>query len=159
MLRPYCPNRLGGCYNNASILKHYPDIVKSYRRRKYRNIAVVVMIDDDEETLDKRMRSLHTALDETAGNLNQDPRLEGEKIAIFVPARNIETWFLYINHPGQDYDEITDYKDKSMAIKERIKLAKSSAKILAEEICPHGVDRIALPSLRYACTELQRLCL
>lgn len=143
--------------NNALILKHYPDIVKSYQRRKYRNIAVVVMIDADEETLHERMRSLHTVLDETAGNLNRDPRLKDDKIAIFVPARNIETWFYYINHFGQACDEITDYKNKSITIKERIELAKHSAKILAEEICPHGVDRIALPSLRYACTELQRL--
>lgn len=148
--------------NNASVLKHYPKLVNSYRRRKYRNIAIVVMIDDDTETLHKRMRSLHTSLDETAGNLNQDPRLEGEKIAIFVPARNINTWFYYINHLGQDCDEICDEitdRKKSMSIKERIDLAKSSAKILAEEICPHGVDRIGLPSLRYACTELQRLYL
>lgn len=80
--------------NNASILKHYPDMIKSYRRRKYRNIAIVVMIDADEDSLHDRMRSLHIALDETAGNLNQDPRLPDEKVAIFVPARNVETWFL-----------------------------------------------------------------
>jgi hypothetical protein len=44
-----------------------------------------------------------------------------------------------------------------MSPKERIELAKKSAKKLATEICPHGIDRIALPSLRYACRELQRL--
>jgi hypothetical protein len=105
------------------------------------------------------MRSLHIALDETTGNLNQDPRLPDEKIAIFVPARNIETWFHYINsdREGQECNEITDYKDKTMSAKERIELAKKSARILALEICPCGVDRIALPSLQYACRELQRL--
>lgn len=145
--------------NNALIVKYYPNIIKSYRSRNYRNLAVVVMIDADEDTLDDKMLSLHIALDETAGNLNQDPRLPNEKIAIFVPARNIETWFYYINgdRTGQECNEMTDYKDKTMSTKERIELAKKSARILAKEICPHGVDRIALPSLRYACRELQRL--
>ena len=145
--------------NNALIVKHYPELIKSYRSRNYRNIAVVVMIDADEDSLDDRMRSLNIALDETAGNLNKDPRFSNEKIAIFVPARNIETWFHYINSDmsGQEYNEITDYKDKKMSTKERIELAKKSARILASEICPHGLDRISLPSLRYACRELQRL--
>ncbi|MEG4530643.1 hypothetical protein [Microcoleus sp. D2_18a_D3] len=145
--------------NNALILKHYPELIKSYRSRKYRNIAVVVMIDADEDSLDDRMRSLNIALDETAGNLNKDPRLPNEKVAIFVPARNIETWFYYINNnmEGQECNEITDYKDKKMSAEERIELAKRAAKKLAIEICPQGVDRIALPSLRYACRELQRL--
>jgi hypothetical protein len=145
--------------NNASIVEHYPALIKSYRRRKYRNITVVVMIDADEDSFEDRIRSLNIALDETAGNLNKEPRLSDEKVAIFVPARNIETWFYYINNnmEGQECNEITDYKDKKMSAEERIELAKSAANKLAREICPQGVDRITLPSLRYACTELQRL--
>ncbi|MGL4500622.1 MAG: hypothetical protein ACRC78_06835, partial [Planktothrix sp.] len=123
--------------------------------------AVVVMTDDDKKTLFYKMRSLHKALDETAGQLNQDTRLPDDKVAIFVPARNIETWFRYINsYPsGQECDEITDYEDKTMSKEDKIKLAKRSARILAREICPQGVDAIALPSLRSACSELQRLWL
>ncbi|GAB4303276.1 MAG: hypothetical protein Fur0025_44500 [Oscillatoriaceae cyanobacterium] len=106
--------------NNALIVKYYPELIKSYRRRSYRNLAVVVMIDADEESLHERMRSFHIALDETAGNLNQDARMPHEKVAIFVPARNIETWFYYINsianNSAQTCDEQTDYKDKTMKI-------------------------------------------
>ena len=142
--------------NNASIVEHYPALMKSYRTRKYRNIAVVVMIDADEDSVSDKMRFLHKALDEAAGNLNKDPRLRDDKVAIFVPARNIETWFYYIME-GQECNEITKYKDDNMSAEERIKLGKSAAKKLATEICPQGVDRITLPSLRYACTELQRL--
>lgn len=142
--------------NNALIVKHYPALIKSQRTRKHRNLAVVVMIDGDEDSLYDKMRSLHIKLDEAAGNLNKDTRLPNEKVAIFVPARNIETWFYYIME-GQECDETTDYKDKKMSAKERIELAKSAAQKLAREICPQGVDRITLPSLRYACTELQRL--
>jgi hypothetical protein len=145
--------------NNALIVKHYPNLMKSHRRRKYRNLAVVVMIDADEDSVSDKMRSLHKALDEAAGNLNKDTRLPNEKVAIFVPARNIETWFSYINNnmEGQECNENTDYKDKKMSAKERIELAERAAKKLAREICPQGVDRITLPSLRYACRELQRL--
>jgi hypothetical protein len=142
--------------NNALILKHYPELIKSHRTRKNRNLAVVVMIDADEDSVSDKMRSLHKKLDEAAGNLNKDTRLPNEKVAIFVPARNIETWFYYIME-GQECNEITKYKDDNMSAEERIKLAKSAAKKLAREICPQGVDRITLPSLRYACTELQRL--
>lgn len=145
--------------NNALILKHYPELIKSHRTRKHRNLAVVVMIDADEDRVSDKMRSLHKKLDEAEGNLNKDTRLRDEKVAIFVPARNIETWFYYINNnmEGQECNEITDYKDDNMSAEERIKLAKSAANKLAREICPQGVDRITLPSLRYACTELQRL--
>jgi len=142
--------------NNALIVEHYPALIKSHRRRKYRNIAVVVMIDADEDSVADKMRSLHKKLDEAAGNLNKDTRLPNEKVAIFVPARNIETWFYYIME-GQECNEITKYKDDNMSAEERIKLAKSAAKKLAREICHQGVDRITLPSLRYACRELQRL--
>ncbi len=142
--------------NNALILKHYPELIKSHRTRKNINLAVVVMIDADEDSVSDKMRSLHKKLDEAAGNLNKDTRLPNEKVAIFVPARNIETWFYYIME-GQECNEITKYKDDNMSAEERIKLAKSAANKLAREICPQGVDRITLPSLRYACTELQRL--
>jgi hypothetical protein len=39
--------------------------------------------------------------------LAQAPRLETEKIAIFVPARNIETWIHYLN--GNDCNEKESY--------------------------------------------------
>jgi len=148
--------------NNAWVVKNYPDIVRSYRRScNSRNIAVVVMIDADERSDHHILRSLHTAFDETVGNLNRDSRSPTERVAIFVPARNIETWFFYINHYQSEpnCDEMTDYKNSTLKPAEQIKLAQSSARILAKEICPRGIDRIALPSLCHACRELERLYL
>ncbi|NET55999.1 MAG: hypothetical protein F6K47_07455 [Symploca sp. SIO2E6] len=77
--------------NNDFILKHYASVVKSYRSKNFQNRAVVVMIDADERSIDERIRELNIALDKEKGKLNQDLRLPKEKIAIFVPARNIET--------------------------------------------------------------------
>lgn len=145
--------------NNAFVVNNYPKLVESYRRNQYKNIAVVVMIDGDGNTYEDKMRSFNIALDATRGNLNQELRYPDEKIAIFVPARNIESWFYYINNYEQNLqfdDEITDYKI-TMSLKDRIKLAKNSAKILAQKICPRGIDQITLSSLRHGCQELQRL--
>lgn len=143
--------------NNASVIRDYPKLVASYRQRKNsQDIAIVVMIDADTSSIHHRLRSLHTALNERAGELNQDPRLPNERIAIFVPARNIETWYEYING-NRNCNEEDDYKEKTLSMEERISLAKKSAIILATQICSTGLDDDAIDSLRHACTELQRL--
>ncbi|MFP5268983.1 hypothetical protein [Coleofasciculus sp.] len=147
--------------NNDFVIKHYAPLVKSYRSKNFQNRAIVVMIDTDTNSINDILRSLHIALDEQEGKLNRDPRLPNEKIAIFVPARNIETWFYYISIE-RNCDERTDYKN-SPAIRKwnridlRIDLAKSSAKKLSREICPQGLDSNALSSLHHACDELRRL--
>ncbi|MEM1168170.1 MAG: hypothetical protein AAGJ08_03530 [Cyanobacteria bacterium P01_H01_bin.35] len=143
--------------NNASILAYYPKILKSYRSRKNsQDIALVVMIDADDKTVDERIRSLNIAVNKEEGERNKDMRLPNEKIAIFVPARNIETWFSYING-NQDCNEQYDYKDKTLHTTERITLAEASATKLALDICPQRLDENAPSSLHHACNELQRL--
>ncbi|MBD2579987.1 hypothetical protein [Oscillatoria sp. FACHB-1406] len=142
--------------NNASILRDYPKLVNSYRSKKHQDLAIVVMIDADDTSPEHRLRSLNMALDESEGKLNKELRIPGEKIAIFVPARNIETWFTYINGNG-DCDETTDYKDSNLSKKSRIESAHQAATKLATEICPKGIDEISLNSLQLACKELQRL--
>ena len=141
--------------NNHFVLKHYASLVKSYRRKNFQNRAVVVMIDGDECSIEERIRAFNVALDEQEGKLNKDLRLPKEKIAIFVPARNIETWFYYINF-DRDCDESTDYKNHIKA-KNSIEIAKSSATKLYQEICPQGLEHKAPPSLHHACGELSRI--
>lgn len=143
--------------NNDFVLKHYASLVKRYRSKNFQNRAVVVMIDADNNSINDTIRSLNIALDEEEGKLNRDPRLPNEKIAIFVPARNIETWFYYIN-VDKNCDETTDYKKHpEFRQMNSIDLAKASATKLAREICPKGLDSNALPSLHHACAELRRL--
>lgn len=142
--------------NNASILADYPKILTSYRSRKNsQDIAVVVMIDADDKTVAERIRSFNIAVNKEKGERNKDMRLPNEKIAIFVPARNIETWFSYIN--GKNVNEEDDYKNKTLNITERITLAKASAEKLALDLCPQGLDENAPASLHHACNELRRL--
>ncbi|NER45479.1 MAG: hypothetical protein F6J86_18780 [Symploca sp. SIO1B1] len=143
--------------NNDFVLKQYASLVKTYRRKNFQNRAVVVMIDADECSIDERLRAFNIALDEGEGKLNKDLRLSQEKIAIFVPARNIETWFYYINF-SKDCDESTDYKNHpEIRTKNSIGLAKLSATKLSNEICTQGLDSNAPSSLHHACGELRRI--
>ncbi|MGB3508159.1 MAG: hypothetical protein WBA93_02755 [Microcoleaceae cyanobacterium] len=142
--------------NNASILADYPKILTSYRSRKNsQDIAVVVMIDADDKTVAERIRSFNIAVNKEEGERNKNMRLPNEKIAIFVPAINIETWFSYIN--GKNVNEEDDYKNKTLNTADRITLAKASAEKLASDFCPQGLDKNAPSSLHHACNELQRL--
>lgn len=143
--------------NNDFVLKHYASLVKSYRSKNFQNHAVVVMIDADNNSLSDMIRSLNMALDEEEGKLNRDPRFPSDKIAIFVPTRNIETWFYYINF-DKNCDETTDYKKHpEFRQMNSIDLAKASATKLSREICSKGLESNALPSLHYACVEFRRL--
>jgi len=143
--------------NNDFVLKHYASLVKSYRRKNFQNLAVVVMVDADESSIYDRIRALNVALNEEEGKLNKDLRFPEEKIAIFVPARNIETWFYYINY-DKNCNENTDYKNyPEIRTTNIIELAQSSAKKLSREICTQGLDNTALSSLNHACSELRRI--
>ncbi len=100
------------------------------------------------------------ALDREKGELNQDTRNPREKIAIFIPTRNIKTWFYYINNLEQPCDESTDYKKANYTAlnnKQRINLAKISATKLNDEICKQGLENSAPLSLQKACEELARI--
>jgi hypothetical protein len=149
-------------YNNASVINQYPKLIKAYRSQKnYKRLAIIVMIDADEKTISERLKEIHTALNQTDGELNRDTRLKDEEIAIFIPDRNIETWFYYINFDRNCSDDKEDYKKgdkgKEMMQINQINLAKNSAKKLHQEICTQGIHQIALESLRHACNELQRI--
>jgi len=138
--------------NNADVLKHYSELVQLYRSKaNHLNIALVVMIDADEKTVDERLRAFDEKLDAKKAELNQKTRGDDEKIAIFVPARNIETWFHYI-FGYTDCNEQDDYK-KYYTNDD----AHKAAEKLAKDICPDDLPENALPSLHHACNELKRL--
>jgi hypothetical protein len=65
--------------------------------------ALVVVVDGDA----KDALARETQLAEIVMKAGQEPRKASERVAIFVPARNIETWLAYLD--GQDVDETTPY--------------------------------------------------
>ncbi len=74
------------------VRKRYAAEVKEYRRKNYRSGMLVVLIDADTETVKATLKDLDNALIENS----QELRKPDEKIAIFVPKRNIETWIHYL---------------------------------------------------------------
>ncbi len=76
-------------------------------RRHGAGRALVVVIDADLASVDERARSLHARLSEAG----LDPIRRDERIGLFVPRRNIETWILYILDPARSgLSEEADYK-------------------------------------------------
>jgi hypothetical protein len=129
------------------VRKRYAAEVKEYRRKNYRSGMLVVLIDADTETVKATLKELDNALIENS----QELRKPDEKIVIFVPKRNIETWIHYLQ--GQTIDEETEYSkfSKNEAV------CKPGVEQLANQCSQGSLDENAPPSLQAACGELQRI--
>jgi len=140
-----CPKGRGS--GEQYVRENYAKELEAYRRQaNYLNIALVIVIDADMTSIEDRIKSLDK-------QTSQNPRSDTEKVAIFVPARNIETWFRYLD--GHDYNEEESYK--SLYNKDKDTSPSKFAKKLAKEICSQGLPDDAPPSLFHACQELKRL--
>lgn len=146
-------------HNNSTVLKKYANAVKKYRQQHKENIILVAMIDADENSVSERLRSFDKALDEEKYRLNQATRLENEKILIFVPVRNIESWFHYIATGDADVEVRTDEDGRLLSYKSQYQNndAFDLAQKLKTEICIDGLPENAPSSLHHACKELERL--
>lgn len=111
------------------------------------SLRLIVMVDADRLSVEERQRQFDEAL-EAAG---QEKRGDKERIAIFVPKRNIETCIHYLK--GATVDEETAYPKFPNQGDCKVEVAR-----LAETICPDaGLSEDAPPSLQAACPELARL--
>lgn len=120
----------------------YAAEVKAHRSKNYLNICLIVVIDADKSTVADRIKQLDSVL--------KEKRQPKEKIAIFVPKRNIETWIHYLQS-GEPVDEVAAYN----------KLAnqgecKSFVEKLSEQ-CVQSLSPNAPPSMNEACIELKRI--
>ncbi len=98
---------------------------------------LVVVIDDDTRNHIKKLYEIYTPI-------------EGEKVLIFSPKRNIESWFHFTS--GHSINESECYKNHYRNAK-----PTEFAKKLKEEICVRGLPENAPSSLHHACRELARL--
>ncbi|EDN70179.1 conserved hypothetical protein [Beggiatoa sp. PS] len=125
--------------------ENYAKELEAYRSKaNHLNIVLVIVIDADMTSIEDRIKSLDK-------KTSQNPRSDTDKVAIFVPARNIETWFRYLD--GYDYNEEESYK----SLYNKGASPRKFAKKLAKEICSQGLPDNAPPSLFHACQELKRL--
>ena len=82
------------------VRNRFPEELEAYRRRKHRvSVALLVMVDGDNQGVERRVAELDSACRER--NIRcRDP---GEQVLVFVPTWRIETWFAYLG--GETVDE------------------------------------------------------
>ena len=94
------------------VLDRYPDEIDAARRHK--KFRLVVMIDGDDKGVKVRLNQLAMRLnqrDHECGHRGFSPRTDADRVAVFVPTRNIETW-LYFLGGGDNVDESATCYDK-----------------------------------------------
>lgn len=136
-------------FNNTTVLNYYPKAVEYYRQQSaIIKIVLIVMIDADKQTVGQRFASLNQKLITYKPCLLK--RTSAEDIFIFVPKRNIETWFYYINTLEKVDENIEYRKISSTKIQEL-------AKKIQQEICSTNTLPNNTPSsLKDACDEINR---
>jgi hypothetical protein len=125
----------------------YPAEVKAYRSKKnHLKIFLVVIIDADTGTVPNHIAQLEQALEEKTFPRRQTD----DKIAIFVPKRNIETWIHYVM--GETVNEEHAYPKFPKEGE-----CKPFVEALASQCQQAGLADDAPPSMQIACAELQRI--
>ncbi len=139
-----CPS--GKQSGEQFVRENFPREVKTLRQYPKEDRALVVVIDADTYSIQHRLEQLNESLT----NDNQMPRQKAERISVFVPKRNIETWIIF--GQGQSVDEEKPYP----------KLRKESdcsdaVRRLANEVCTKLLPDHAPSSLHHACEEIKRI--
>ncbi len=86
--------------------RQYPVEVRTLRAKAYQKVGLVVGTDADELTVQQRADRLARTL---ADN-RMPPRAGQERIVLWIPKWNIETWLLYF--AGHPVDEDHDYSHR-----------------------------------------------
>lgn len=139
--------RIDKVFNNDSVKKYYSAAIESHKQYSKENFILIVMTDTDNKSCQDTYRLFDK------NSLNKSVRQDKEKTLIFCPARNIESWFYYIDNPDVPFvDEAKDFKNQYINAS-----AKTFGKRMNEAICSKQLSQNAPPSLRLACDELKRL--
>lgn len=130
------------------VRNRYAEEVRLYRRKAtaQKGIGLLVAIDADRQTVDYRHEQLANSL-KTA---DLDKRGPDERIAVWVPKRNIETWVADLL--GHTVNEEDDYKNDV-----RGGDFQPAAARFADRCRNHDKQPAALPSMSRAFDETDRL--
>ncbi len=130
------------------VLNRYTEEVHANRDKK-RERALLVMVDADTQAVAGREKEL----DRRLKSAKQKPRQAGERIALWVPKRHLETWVHFLTH-GQA-DEKTDYKREHRIKPNEYKAAAEQFARLLEK--RRSLASNAVPSLKKAVIEFERI--
>ncbi len=81
----------------------FPRYLQVLRSKSFDSNVLVVAIDADKKTLQERKVQLNEACEAA----NVSVRTETDKMLVFIPKRNVETWIKYFD--GETVDEEQDY--------------------------------------------------
>ncbi len=126
------------------VREHFPIELSAYRANRHRVAeALIVLLDGDDKGVEARMDELNRA----CRSDGVSPRLQDERVAVFIPTWRIETWFAYLD--GTDVDEKkSDYRRLN-----RPRDCQPHVNLL-NEMCQQGALRQpSPPSLDAACDE------
>jgi hypothetical protein len=123
--------------------------VQAYRRRSTENIALVVGTDADDQTVQQRIQRLGEVLQQ-AGRKARSPQ---ERIAVWVPRWNIETWLLFLS--GRQVDELANHKGQAREVD--IKAAAREFVRRFRQYVHNPDDENHLPSFVSAFEETKRI--
>ena len=121
------------------VRQRFPKELQALRSYSGSNRYLVVITDGDRHSLEGRRHQLE----------QQAQRLPADKVAIFVPCRNLESWFAWLD--GVFKDEQTDYKSQYG----KAKPGKLGQRM--ESQCREGATMAMPASVQDACGELWRL--
>jgi hypothetical protein len=130
------------------VRRNYPKEVKAFRTNysAQPDTRLIVLIDADVRTVEGRLQQLEEALRENGLTIRQPQ----ERIGVFVPKRNIETWIYFLQ--GQSVDEETTYPK----FRRNESVCKPYVKTLAQNYHQPLPDH-APASLKTACGETARI--
>ncbi len=121
------------------VRNNYPKYLDAVRKR---GGILVAMIDGDNDSIEERLKQM----DEACNQRDVLRRKPGDKVAVFVPRRNIETWLAYLG--GEHVNETDTYPRL-----ERERECQKHVDVLAQ-MCTEKKLRIPAPSsLEAACRE------
>ncbi|NOQ34589.1 MAG: hypothetical protein GQ569_01675 [Methylococcaceae bacterium] len=132
------PKRISVGSGAKYVENNYLQQIKAFKSKaNHLDCILIVIIDDDTKNLIQNLYQLYTPS-------------ANEKILIFSPKRNIESWFHYIE--GNLIDETEDYKKNYRDAK-----PTEFAKKLKNKICINDLAKDTPSSLHHACKELEKL--
>lgn len=125
------------------VIENFPAELAAYRRNRNRVAeALVVLLDADRIGTEGRLRDLAAACGSKG-----EPRADDDRVAVFVPAWRIETWFAWLD--GAEVDESRRDYPKLERESECVRHVER-----LDELCRSGrSERDPPSSLKSACEE------
>lgn len=128
------------------VREEFPKEVVSYRKIAHHlSAGLVVLTDADIREVTDRLKQLESILKE-----NKIPtRQPGERIGLFIPKRNIETWIHYLMGESVNEQDVYSHLPRESDCKPHV------AELAQKRYAP--LPDNAPPSLKTACSELPRI--